>query len=505
MSFSPTSTLLFGSPGLTNVQNQVKGLIEAAEANIERLTAQIRELTCLRERERTILATLRMMVVPIGKLPTELLVEIFKHAVDTPLFDDTPISVYAPYESMFDRGVSVLAADRPQHTAPQLWTEGVVEVNLDNNADDAYMRGLKDLLARSSPFPISVSLTATSKNAASVTSAALSRTTLNTAQRWRNLNLHLVPFSHFNGLDPGTFETLERLHIKSLHETEPLTAFQSSPLLRHFILQESYALSSLFQLPWSQLTHLRIGDESLGSCRKILLQCSNLVSGHFITSHHWDFGEEAVQSPVVALPFLRTLSITLSDGLEPTDETGGIEVFFLPLALPSLQTLHLEFDPETDDYWPTDVFSQFQSRSPNIEEISLIFCQIESEGFLALLRHAPALTMLHLECCWNCITTDVLAALRYDGGDSSSGPLVPKLQDIHLEYIGPRFEESLFEDAIRSRWWTDERAPPGASPPRVVPLKKVLFLAADAECDLSTALKARMRELVGQGLDLNLH
>ncbi|KAJ6490469.1 hypothetical protein DFH09DRAFT_1454298 [Mycena vulgaris] len=279
MSTSDHSTLLFRSPGLATAQIQVKGLIEAAEADIERLTRQIRELTCMREKERIILTNLRMMVVPIGKLPRELLVEIFKHAV--------------------------------HHTGP--------------------------------------------------------------------------------------------------------------PLRR--------------------------------------------------------------QSDV------------------GTDETGGIEAFFLPLALPSPRTLDLKFDPSTDDYWPTDVFSQFQSRSPNIEEISLMFCQIESEGFLALLRHAPALTKLHLECCWNCITDNVLAALRYDGGGASPGPLVPKLQDMYLEYIGLMFEESLFEDTIRSRWWTDERAPPGAS---VIPLKKVRFLAP-ANAGLSAALKARMKELVGQGLDLDLH
>ncbi|KAJ6525505.1 hypothetical protein DFH09DRAFT_1329027 [Mycena vulgaris] len=229
---------------------------------------------------------------------------------------------------------------------------------------------------------------------------------LNTAQRWRNLNLDLFPFSHPDGFASGTFEALERLHIRTISQTKPVTTFQSCPRLRTLTLQAlqgSRSQPDLFQLPWSQLTHIQLGAESIRCCREILLQCSTLVSAHFITPHHWDFGEAAVQSPVVALLFLETLTIVFFGGLDHTDETGGIEALFLPLAPSSLQTLDLEFDPDIDDYWPTDVFSQFQTRSPNIE-ISLTFCQIGSEGFLALLRHAPALTTLRLQNCWNCIT-----------------------------------------------------------------------------------------------------
>ncbi|KAJ6531263.1 hypothetical protein B0H19DRAFT_474321 [Mycena capillaripes] len=57
------------SPGLGNVENQVTALI----ANIQRLAAQIDEFTCLREKARSVIVTLRLMIVPIGKLQTELL------------------------------------------------------------------------------------------------------------------------------------------------------------------------------------------------------------------------------------------------------------------------------------------------------------------------------------------------------------------------------------------------------------------------------------------------
>ncbi|KAJ6525495.1 hypothetical protein DFH09DRAFT_173533 [Mycena vulgaris] len=416
MSVPLESTLLFGSPGLTNVENQVKSLIVAAESNIERLKTHIRELDCMLERERATLAKLRALVAPIGKLPTELLVEIFKHAVHTPLLDDTPISSDLPeIQDMFEpaartalRNVFRLSQVSPYwrqivRTTPQLWAEGVVAVELDWR-EGFNESSLQDLLARSSPFPISVSLTQ-SHNGTSIGPAivhVLPLSILNTAHRWRNLTLDLFPFhvDHFNALAPGTFEALERLHIRTkAHHKEPVTAFQFSPRLRNFTLQTlhgSQIEADLFQMPWSQLTHLQISDRSVGGCRAILLQCRNLVSAQFITSHKWDFGQ--MQSPVVALPFLKTLVVTFS-GASDVDGPGGIEAFFLPLALPSLQTLSLNFDPNIEDFgrrkrFPSSrLVRQISNRSacstvmPTRMDYSLF------SDMLPLLRHSGSITV----------------------------------------------------------------------------------------------------------------
>ncbi|KAJ7706916.1 hypothetical protein B0H17DRAFT_1034826 [Mycena rosella] len=327
----------------------------------------------------------------------------------------------------------------------------------------------------------------------------------NTAQRWQNLSLDVVPFTQFNGLAPETFLALERLCIYYLDENEPMIAFLSSPRLRTLILEchnEEPSDLRLFKMPWSQLTELQVNDASLGGCRAILLQCSNLVSARFITSHQWDFALEAAQTPVVVLPFLKTLAISFT-GISVA-AVGGIEAFFIPLALPMLQTLHLDFSPDTDDTWPTAVFSQFQSRSPNIENINLLYCEMHADGLFALLRHAPALTALDIQNSWNCVDRDVLNGLVYAGGDSI--PLAPKLQALHLECIGEDFEEDIFEAAIRSRWWTDEQVLPGTSPKPVARLKKVSVKCLDeTPGKFSEDLKARMNELAEQGLQLDLY
>ncbi|KAJ6525492.1 hypothetical protein DFH09DRAFT_1188537 [Mycena vulgaris] len=253
-------------------------------------------------------------------------------------------------------------------------------------------------------------------------------------------------------------------------------------------------------MPWSQLTHLQIDDGSVSNCRAILLQCINLVSAQFITFYEWDSAGDQV--PVVVLPFLETLAITFYGECE--DEFDGMELFFQPLALPSLQTLDLGFDPDEVVLWPTTAFSQFQTRSPNIEQISLFYSAIGPEALVVLLQHASALTTLRIEQSQQCADDDVSKALIYHPGDSS--PLVPKLQELSLITVGVGFPDILFEDVIRSRWWPDDSVYPAASPPRVARLKKVV-LARDMELWMDSdidELDIRMKDLVAQGLDLDI-
>ncbi|KAJ6531223.1 hypothetical protein B0H19DRAFT_473118 [Mycena capillaripes] len=511
-------TLLFGSPGLTSVENQVKGLIAAAEANIERLTAQIRELNCMRDRERSILATLRLMIVPIGKLPTELLVEIFKIAVQTHILCDPSMVHYSRgnllqgTSSIALRKVLCLSQVSPYwrqivHNAPQLWTEGSIDIRLGRELTDPYLSRLKTLIARSATYPISVSLAEspkTSKNRASFSESSnrIAAIMVPTVNRWKNLDIDLASFHHFNGLPPSSFEALEMLHIYNFsNQSSPVTVFQTSHRLQNFTLKtRGDTKIHLIHLPWYQLTHLHVEDDSLGGCRTVLLQCKNLISARFNTSEEWDLAPEVVETPTVVLPFLQTLTMIFHRAPpRPSQVDDDLGAFFMPLSLPSLTKISFEFDPNADEIWPTEVFSEFQIRSPNIEEISLLFSSIEPDGLVGLLRHGTSLRKLEIENSWHCLDDDVFDALRYDITDPA--PAAPKLQDIYLFCVGDYNLDPL-EAAIRSRWWKDgEGALSDGSPPRVSRLKRVSVSSNDYIV-MTEDLKAQMQDLILQGLDL---
>ncbi|KAJ6523629.1 hypothetical protein B0H19DRAFT_1386419 [Mycena capillaripes] len=139
--------------GLASVENQVKGLIAAAEANIERLTAQIDEPNCMRD------------AAEHSRGPS----------VDGGADSETTHGIAggdfqargALYKKdLFSALRKVLCLSQVSlqrrhiiHGTPRLWAQVPVDTRLDSRASaDPYFDGLETFLARSAPFPISVSL-----------------------------------------------------------------------------------------------------------------------------------------------------------------------------------------------------------------------------------------------------------------------------------------------------------------------------------------------------------
>ncbi|KAJ7172040.1 hypothetical protein C8R46DRAFT_136770 [Mycena filopes] len=505
------STLLFGSSRLRNIENQAPALIEVAEANIQRLTTQIDELTRMRERERSVLARLRLMVLPIGRLPVELLVEVFKIAVHSPLSFDSPCNLSWARSSTESGSAlrKVLNLSHVSsywrqvvHSTPRLWAEAVVGVSFERELTDRYFDGLDSLLARSSPFPISISVTGEPNPQASTTatktSQRLVRSLAPTAQRWKNLQIALGSIPLLQKLPRGTFEMLEHLHVHNSWAApaeDPTLVFECSPHLRRLTVYSAHARTlHLLRLPWSRLTHLDVCEMSMEGCHTALLQCSSLVWAKIYTTYDWD---SPSHSPIITLPFLGTLDVAF-EGTPNWGEVHGVEAFLLPLALPLLKTLKLELDAE-EGFWSTTVFSGFQSRSPNIEDLRLFYSGIESDELITLLRHSPALRSLQIQYSRECIDNEFLNAFRYDEEDSA--PLVPKLENLTLIDVGPSFDNGSLEAAIRFRWWKEEgRVLPDGSSPRVSRLKTVSV----TDMGFDQGIKTRMQELIDEGLQLVL-
>ncbi|KAJ6521928.1 hypothetical protein DFH09DRAFT_212576 [Mycena vulgaris] len=503
--------------GYPNMNERVKGLIDATEANILRIESQILDLTLALQKERKTLAQLWLMATPMGKLPTELLVEIFTRAVEDEAlsqsiqFDDVLldlISGKAPFSPTLQ--LRVLSQVCPYwrrivNSTPKLWAVGMVDVQLDKKScsTEAYISGLKTLLERSAPLPISVSLTqmgdsgtSTGATAQAATTSAVIRAMAPTIRRWKSLQVDCLSFKPLTALPGGAFPALESLNIEyeTYGQIDPVRAFFPAPRLRHLALRlhgPGEAHAQLIPMPWAQLTHIKLEHYSLAGCRGILMQCANIVSAHLETSE-WN-AAHAVDGPVTVLPFLKELRVRFDMG---ADEIGRVEPFFEPLSLPALHTLHLTFDPSPAVLWPSN-FSAFQSRSPHITHLTLANCPLHFADLIALLRAAPAITTLKLKRFLSeCIDDGVLRLLTYDASDAAA-PLAPQLRQIHWEGLGQRFSELVLEAAIRSRWWMDAR-----ESTLVAKLEKVSLSYYDGS--MSGDLIHRMRDVVEQGLDLNL-
>ncbi|KAJ7141410.1 hypothetical protein C8R44DRAFT_246117 [Mycena epipterygia] len=492
---------------LSNSNEHIKCLIDTSETNILRITSQIRELESALQKERSTLARLWLMITPMGRLPTELLAEIFTHAVQLDaLCTDNALSVVPRSPT---RQVLVLSQVSPYwrqivNSTPRLWTAGVIDVRVKSSLTEEYLNGLKTLLELSAPLPIAVSFTqdgdeggtgvSTTAISRAATTTTVIRAMVPTAHRWKSLKVDCLSFRPLAQLPGGTFSELESLDMQyeRYGQTDPVCAFFPAPRLRHLSLLFFGTPHTSLLMPWAQLNHLQLTHPSLAGCREILLQCANLCSAD-LTTTEWDFAHTttggivtAPPAPATVLPSLEALKVQFDAG---NDDIGHVEPFFEPLTLPALRTLDLKFDAAPEVLWPSAELSAFQARCPHITHISLTYCPISPTELASLLRLAPALASITLKSSCHCITDDFLQQLRYDGDDGDA-PLAPQLREVHWQDVGHAFSEPVLEAVVRSRWWAEERVT------RVARLQKV-SVSFNASAGL-------LEDVVRQGLELNL-
>ncbi|KAJ6466839.1 hypothetical protein C8R45DRAFT_938860 [Mycena sanguinolenta] len=457
------------------------------------------------------------MIVPIGKLPTELLVEVFQLVLDTG-FDSEYHHAHKARAAL--RNVLCLSQVSPYwrqivHNASQLWAIGnFIEIFVDRESKDQYLGGLEAVLARSKSLPVSIALVQSARTNGHQTSKTIARIVTPTAHRWKRLRIEMPSFLASDKVPPGTFEALEHLYISGFEkQMDPVVAFQSSPRLIDFTFYSNFTPHSgselskihLLCLPWSQIVHLDITDVSLSACHAVLLQCSSLVSGECTASEMWESASTAGGTAIVTLPFLSKLALILR-GIATPNEIDSVEAFLAPLALPSLKILDVDFEGG-ESAWPMQAVSLFQARSPNIEHVALDGSSISSQDLIALLRNSPALTTLDITHCWYCINEHFWHALRYNVADPC--PLVPKLKNLRLECVGNQFTDGSMEAAIRSWWWPDDSVSADSSP-RISRFEGVSatrfgeFALEDGLHIFSEEFETQMQDMVDQGLDLRL-
>ncbi|KAJ6623154.1 hypothetical protein B0H10DRAFT_2011453 [Mycena sp. CBHHK59/15] len=399
-----------------DLEKQAKRRIEECEENIARIDSQIRDLVRLRDRERGIIASLRLFICPIRTLPCELLTDIFRLILAL-------CQVCAYWRKV-------------AQTDPRLWAHLELPILIPKKGE-MILAATEMFMERSAPLPIPVSLRLNSPTA-SVVDLQLAARMLGVAHRWRTFTFSGSPLDGLKFLSqiPSTaLKQLERLDLRLCgrgmdyyHSTQSnITVFLSAPRL-------------------CSLTHLALRDDSTQVCFDVLVRCPNIVSAT-LKSLGWPkpaFAAAANVEPVI-LAHLTFLDIYMELG-----ETGEhFTPFFRRLQLPVLRTLALSvYDNNDLLQWSERYFSLFQTHSPLIEHLTIEF---------SALHHAPALT--HLELC--CFAR--LPAPR------------PQTDTLMLGSVGGEFDELSFQEMIESRWWTDDRLLTMTPPPSVARFKCVHY------------------------------
>ncbi|KAJ6550662.1 hypothetical protein DFH09DRAFT_1039240 [Mycena vulgaris] len=467
----------------------VKRILQESEEKLGRIDSQISDLVTLRDRERSVVATLRGLLSPIRHLPVELLVEIFMFAIHSTAYNK---------ESVTDiLAICQVCAywRRIAHSSPRLWTKALV-MHTKTQYSVTDLAAMAGWLKRSAPLPIPIIL----KHDRHEVPTPLIDMVLEISCRWRSLCIETSDLSLAQLGRIASLDSLEEVDLTSTvdegYRHHPvITAFLDAPCLRNVALD--VPLLHLFPMPWTQIAHLDILNDSPQVCLDILSQCHNAV---FVRLVMCKWARPPQLATISILPFLETLDLEING----YRNGSHFMPFFNSLALPGLKKLQLWIDEAAD--WSIASFTQFQLRSPNIEALKLEFCPPSSRDLVAILENAPLLTELVLTYAHDCLDDYSLNALAYSATDSVH--LVPRLQVLSFQNTGDNFGERALEDMLLSRWWSDDELEALASRPPVTRWKSVEFWRDDSfpypYDEFSPEFQRTMVNCQSEGLELSV-
>ncbi|KAJ7062291.1 hypothetical protein C8F01DRAFT_1137096 [Mycena amicta] len=423
-------------------------------------------------------------------LPSDILTEIFLHVVKAAASMPFPTPKSQVKAALRLSGVCAYWRQLAL-CIPRVWN-APMRLNV-SNVSTGYLAVTKDVLERSSPHPVSITLV----NGTKPISAALVNTVVLFAHRWGSIevNFDIIPF--LNTATPPTLHQLTSVTFNFSRKTRapPPAFFLDAPRLSVVSLETS-DLSKL-PLPWLQLTALDLTKhEGPPLVVDIIEQCVALRDLR-LNVMAWEVDNLPDASDIVALSHLKTCTLEIVQ----EDDASTFTPFFARFAFPALQSLNILIDGDDDVSHLGNAFAPFLGRCPNLEGLKIGFCGMESDTLGNILLNIPSLKAFELRCCRNCVNNAFFERLTYRETDLA--PVAPFLQDVRLVSVEEDYDEDCIREMIRSRWWSDEALKALPTPPRVARWSNISISADDCDSrECSEDLEATMAELRAQGLHL---
>lgn len=441
-------------------------------------------------------------VVPIHRIPAELVSEIFIQCMHTAAFEPDINADFDEVPLLLGRICSRWR--NISLSTPRLWSSFGLSV-WKTHCLESHVMLAKTWLARAGTCPLSIALCSVDYRGSHSSLRPLVQVILQHCNHWRNLYLSL-PLPAIKYLEPAKncIPQLQWLRVYVHSSTDPpspwqetIDIFEHAPQLHSFHLVPNFP-ALMFKAPYHQLKHSDLFSRNVDEALKYLSLTSNL--------------ETCILSPLLSESQCPPVLLRNLRYMHVVTRGGDLGYLFDRLLLPMLRELSIWL---WNILWiATSQLISLLSRG-SLEKLTFYSHpknrHPRDEDMIKVFLAAPSLTVLDLKGSTSqCLTKSFLTQFTYYGhSESANTPqLLPRLQTIKVDYTPSFFDILGFADAIQSRITVDDTVQVSDTGPRAY-LRTVqircfpVLQYVIAEC-LDSAVLSRLQQLRNFGLDLSI-
>ncbi|KAF8183620.1 hypothetical protein BJ912DRAFT_905849 [Pholiota molesta] len=391
---------------------------------------------------------------PSGRLPIELLSEIFLLCVDESVDARNTIHIPLLLSNICSRWRAAAIAN------PQLWAR--LSIQLSGTVSRPKTALVDTWLTRSAACPLTIYVFWEEAPYAD-THTVLDRL-MDHAERWRTMFFYL-PYRAFKSFARvrNRLPILADLSLGTDDDVIPgdLNMFEVAPSLRS--LECVNFAPTVLRFPWGQLEDIPLLSGNIADCLDVLARGTRLTKMSVIFI---EGGVAAPNSPNTMYPYVCHNHLTsLTIMTPPWNEFVELGALFPHLTLPHLETLTICNLNSTFG----DAFTQFLSRLPTLKTLHLRKTALPDDQLVEGLKHLSSLTSLIVLSSQTrtavhpigdlTVTRYLLEALtrNFFSNDAMDGMLLPRLQKLELTVTSAAARElDTFVDMLQSRLRDDD-------------------------------------------------
>ncbi|KAJ7474175.1 hypothetical protein FB451DRAFT_1466735 [Mycena latifolia] len=386
-------------------------------------------------------ATLKGVLSPIRRIPSEILAEIFLLCRDNSL-DTFQYSVADPRQAPMLLGHVSSRWRQVSHSSTRLWDHLYIQRNSGdwNPPNDI----LRSILASSRILPLYVNLQMSGPfSPTGLVDEDVLDPLFQQHHRLKDVRFNFssinLPSSLCNKRSLPILSSIRIVADENIDIPHLLATFNHAPLMRSVYI-DAYNTSTLslgYALPWSQLTRLVLAIPiEIRQAGDILARCEMMQECQLEELMHSN--DLRPSQRVCRLNHLRRFTIYIEDS------APHLELFFEAFSFPTLDYLNIGAKD-----WSPHILPGLYTRSKfSLVHLELHRIDLDAEDLIRFLRHLPGLRVLHLSYC---CSEDALFKAFTDDLSNPIPPLtLPQLESFTVADDKPYLNGAVIADMAES-------------------------------------------------------